>query len=82
MTQDISGTTVANAGHVYGLLGQGDAMIATDTKAFQWFTPLEAKKHYMMASILPYDDTMTALGSSDTIVINWTIAAFDATIIT
>lgn len=36
----------------------------------------------MMASILPYDDTMTALGSSDTIVLDWTIAAFDATIIT
>jgi hypothetical protein len=34
VTQDISGTTVANSGHVYGLLGQGDTMIATTTKAF------------------------------------------------
>ena len=57
-------------------------MIAADTKAFQWFTPVTTKKHYMMASILPYDDTMAALGSSDTIVIAWTIAAFDADVIT
>ena len=52
-------------------------MIATGTKAYMWKTPDATKLHYMMASILPYDDTMTALGSSDKIILKWSIAAWD-----
>jgi len=52
-------------------------MILSTTKAYQWKAQDATKLHYMMASILPYDDTMTALGSSDTIVLKWTIAAWD-----
>jgi hypothetical protein len=77
VTADTAGSTVAKTGHVYGLLGQGDAMVAATTKAFQWKAPEATKKHYMMVSILPYLDTMTALGSSDKITISWSIAAFD-----
>jgi hypothetical protein len=65
VTADTTGTTVASTAHIYGLLGQGDAMATiTTTKAFQWVDPTAAKKTYMMVSILPYLDTMTALGAS------------------
>ena len=52
-------------------------MIVEGLKAFQWKAADATKLHYMMASILPYDDTMTALGSADTIVLKWSIAAWD-----
>jgi len=79
VTADTTTTTVASTGHIYGLLGQGDLMIDPTTLAFQWTNEVAAKKHFMMVSILPYLDTMSALTASEKIVLDFKTHAFDTT---
>lgn len=56
-------------------------MIESTTKAFQWAAQTSAKKHYLMVSILPYLDTMTALATGEKIVLDFKAHAFDTDII-
>jgi len=60
-TDDLSTKTVAQTGHVFGRLGQGDMTLPAKNSAFYYGTPASADKASMQLSFFPTVDADAGL---------------------